>query len=236
MAWKFNRGSARRKLLIWLALLCGCGQKTGTVEQLKPGVKRAKTLIRSGKLDEAEEICRGLLQQDKSLAGTWADLAYIQTLQGKFRAAEGSAQKAISVDPSLAAAHATLGLALFRGGKGEVRALEALKTAIRLNPRLAEAWTTMGVIHYAMDDLEIAQTKLEAAVGLAPRLPEAHFNLALVYEALARTRGGGGTRERKDALKSYGAFLALEAGPDEKRAMARRSVERLKAQIKRDER
>jgi Flp pilus assembly protein TadD len=235
MACKKQWGRAT-KILVWLALLAGCGSKSTAPKPRKPDLDRAKSLIRSGKLQEAEAIYRGLLAQDDTSANAWADLAYILCLRGDFGPAVRAANQAIQADPEMAEPHAALGLALFRTGGSEIQAVQELETAIRLNPRLAEAWNTLGAIYYARGDLEVARAKLEAAVGMSPRLPEALFNLALVYEALAQRKGRRGLPERNEALRSYGKFLALEAGPEKQRAAARQSAARLKQRIEQDER
>jgi tetratricopeptide (TPR) repeat protein len=169
-----------------------------------------------------------MLEEDAGSAIVWAELASVHSRMQDHKLAEEAARKALRVDPKLAEAHATLGLALYRAGADDERAIGELREAVRLDPGLAHAYTTLGLIYFRRGELQRAQRELSAAIGLNAALPEANFNLAMTFEALAARKGARGNNEREEARRYYRRFLELGTGsPPRHRDYARQALQRL---------
>ena len=220
--------------LCLLAAVCllRCAQETSNAEQPKEDYARARALLEQGRWAAARKALQALVDRDDANAVAWADLAHVHYRNQHYGKAVVAARRAAQIDPTLAEAHATLGMALVRqsGRSGPGRGNEpiaALERAVQLKSDLAEAWSALGAIHLQRGDLRAARKELTAAIGCRPTLPEANFNLALVYEELDR-RKPGKAMARAQALLYFEKFLALEDGPAALRAHARNAVDRLK--------
>ena len=131
--------------------------------------------------DEALPIFRGLAAEND--ADGWYNLGAILLRRGAFLDAADAFRKALSVDPSMAAARHNLGLALVRGGRLE-EAITELREAVRREPDSEGATYTLGVA------LLIAQDRRGAA-ECARRL-EATGTVSSVAMA-GKLRGAGAT-------------------------------------------
>lgn len=101
-------------------------------------------------------------------------------------------EKAVTLDPNFAAAHAALGSAYQRRASGfepqnrqwEEKAFAAVQKALQLDPNLAEAYVARGLLlssptnHWAY---ERSVQQYRHALELNPSLTEAHHQLANVY-------------------------------------------------------
>jgi Flp pilus assembly protein TadD len=180
---------------------------------------------------EALLAYKNLIASDDDAALLWAELAYVHCRLGEYGPAVRAANRALELDPDFAEAHATLGLALHKGGSSRSRARQALKRAVKLDPGLATARCSLGCLYFEKGELELARTELSSAVGLDANLPEAVFNLALVYDRLAADKRGGGADERREARRYYRRFLELADGPPLLREHAREAIQRLDAAL-----
>jgi tetratricopeptide (TPR) repeat protein len=93
------------------------------------------------------------------------------------------------------------GLALFQRG-GYVAALAEFTEAVRLNPRLATAYTNRAAVHYQLNKLEEALADLDAALRQAPNLAA-----ALSWRGRIRARLG----DHEHALVDLDRAIALGA-------------------------
>lgn len=78
-------------------------------------------------------------------------------------------------------------LALLRGGQLEV-ARELYEEILRTDPRDAEAWCALGVVHGMQERFDEAVRCAERALALRPDYAEAYSNLSAAHEALGRYR------------------------------------------------
>jgi tetratricopeptide (TPR) repeat protein len=132
------------------------------------------------------------------------------------------------LDPSNAAMHHMLGIALMRSGLDPAEdaadeAVHAFEAAIRLDPQLAGARAELGKILLKRDDVTGAIRQLEQAVALDPDNAAPAYSLAQAYRRTGQT-------ERAQALLSRVSQLnAQERGDDPDR-----DVRRLVVRIVRD--
>ncbi len=141
--------------------------------------------------------------------------AYDWFAEGTLREARGGAdadaqaaacyEKALALDPGLAAAHTNLGgVAHRRGDAAEARA--AFERSLALDPDQVEARFNLANLILEGGDLELAVAEFRRVLQIAPDFADAHYNLAVALERL------GGRAQARAHLEKY---LALDHGdPD----------------------
>ena len=132
--------------------------------------------------------------------------SYLEYLKGRARlqetvsresleAAKGHFERAISLDAKNAAAYsgladATRGIAWYyegeRGTRWEKTTREMTARAIELDPNLAEAHASMGLLHWDELDYPAAERELRRALAINPSYSPGHFWYAVILEDLGR--------------------------------------------------
>jgi len=125
--------------------------------------------------------------------------------QEKLDQALASYQKALDLDPGLAAAHTNLGNLYYRLGEHS-EALRCYEDACALDPDQPEARYNLANILEDEGDLDLAIAEYRRVLVLAPDFKDAHFNLALTLE-----RAGS----RVQAMHHWERFLELVEGSGE---------------------
>jgi TolB-like protein/Flp pilus assembly protein TadD len=128
--------------------------------------------------------------------------------------AEAASRRAMELDPGLAQAHASRGLALSLSGR-DAGADTAFETAIRLDPKLFEARYFYARHCFARSQLEKAARLFEEAAQVRPEDFQAPLLVAQVYEKLDRPSAAMEARRR--GLRNVEEHLALN--PDDARAL-----------------
>lgn len=108
-------------------------------------------------------------------------------------------EKALSLDPGLAAAHTNLGAIAYRRGKLET-ARHSFEAALAHDPDQPEARYNLASLQFESGDIELAAAELRRVVQGAPQFADAHYNLAAALERL------GSKRQAREHLER---FLAL---------------------------
>lgn len=172
-------------------------------------------------MDFAAEMFRHALDIDPDYASAWAGLAncaaysyiYIERADSQRELAESCSQKALELDPDLAEAHASRGVALSAAGRAN-EAEAAFERALCLDPSLFE-----GAYFYARHCLaagkpEMAIQFFEWAAVLRPEDFQAILLVAQVYHSL-------GVEDEAERARRKGLALVeqrLEHDPDDVRA------------------
>jgi Flp pilus assembly protein TadD len=99
--------------------------------------------------------------------------------------------------------HATLGTVYFMQGRYD-EALVELETALKLNPKNAEAHCYKGICAATKGSQGVARHELEKALSLDPNLTDAHFNLAVLF-ATQQPPDKDGARRHYTRAKELGA-------------------------------
>jgi tetratricopeptide (TPR) repeat protein len=89
-------------------------------------------------------------------------------------------REAIQLDPGLAKAHHSLGMAL-RGKNQLTEAISALKETVRLDPRNATAFADLGDTLQENSDLDGALTAYQASLALVPNSALVRNNLGYIF-------------------------------------------------------
>jgi serine/threonine protein kinase/Flp pilus assembly protein TadD len=139
---------------------------------------------------------------------------YWDSSEDNINEAEAATRKALELDPDLAEAHASRGLALalskdFAGARTE------FETAIRLNPKLYEPYYFYARTSFQQGDLAKAAQLYEMACQANPDDYQAPSLLAPVYKSLGRDAEADASRRRALQL----AEKHVELHPDDARAL-----------------
>jgi adenylate cyclase len=128
--------------------------------------------------------------------------------------AEVASRKAVELDPELAEAHVSRGLALQMNKKYE-EAHEEFERAIRLNPKLFDAYYFYARLRYQRGELAEAAQLYEKACWANPEDFQAPMLLGQTYFGMERKLEGEAVRQR--ALRTIEKHLELH--PDDARAL-----------------
>lgn len=133
----------------------------------------------AGRVDEAERICRRILQSEPAQPDALHLLGLIAGQRGDFDKAVALIQQAIQGRPDGAGFHLNLGVTLIKVRRTH-EALETLRRAVALAPDHGEAQYNLGVASYLTGDPEAAIQALNSAYNLGRRTSN-----TLVYAWLA---------------------------------------------------
>lgn len=157
--------------------------------------------LSSGRLREAEKICRSLLASDPEDAACLHMLGVIAYQTNHLQAAEELIRKALARRPDSPDSHCNLGLVLQAMGRRE-EAAACYRQALALVPAHVQALNNLGNVLLAMGQGEEAIARFEQALRLKPQDADAHNNLGRALQAVHRTA---------EAEVSYRRALELNA-------------------------
>jgi len=172
--------------------------------------------------DFARQMFTRAIEIDPSYARAYAGVAdchsylymYWEASEANLQAADDASRKALLLDPGLAEAHVSRGLAISLGKRYDEAEIE-FQTAIRLDPKLYEAYYFYARAAFQQRKLEDAARLFEQASSVKPEDFQAPQLLGMVYIALGR---------KAQALESnrrawQHAEKHLELHPDDARAL-----------------
>jgi type II protein arginine methyltransferase len=136
-----------------------------------------------GRLDQAEERCRAVLDRDPTHAEANHFLGAIRFQQGKTEEALAFLKRAAASPGATAEMHNHFGAALTKLGRKE-EAIEAFERAVAINPAYAEALNNLGVLYREKEKTGLALNAFRQAVALKPDLLEAQANLSSSYRGV----------------------------------------------------
>ncbi|MEM9553641.1 MAG: serine/threonine-protein kinase [Acidobacteriota bacterium] len=145
-----------------------------TNREYREGMALLSRVDIDGNVERAIEHFEDLVQKRPNMATAHAGLARALWYQGRvtkeqkrFQEAVHHASRAVELEPLLAAAHVSLGLASL--ARTPESALEAFETALRLDPFAAHAYMGLGRLHEeVLDDQDAALAAYEKAVDVRP--------------------------------------------------------------------
>jgi len=162
--------------------------------------QQADSLIKQGKLQEAEEIYRRLIATGKTNHKVFGNLGILCGMQRKFDEAIELFKQALQVKSNNPSAHNNLGILLKE--KGDLNgAINSYKKALIFNENLPDTHYNLGVALQERGDLTAAINSYKKAIKLNPNHTNAYNNL------------GASLKEQGDssaAISSYNNALKLE--------------------------
>lgn len=138
-------------------------------------LQQAVAAYQGNDLNRAETLFRTVLQIAPNNCDALHLLGLVHADSKKHDQAIQLIQRAIAINPRIAAFHANLASSL-RALHRYDEALKSIEQALRLNPRLPEALNTRGNILRVLGRLDEALGSLDSAIHLLPGFHEAHDN------------------------------------------------------------
>jgi tetratricopeptide (TPR) repeat protein len=172
--------------------------------------------------DFARQMFTRAIEIDPSYARAYAGVAdchsylymYWEASEANLQAADDASRKALLLDPGLAEAHVSRGLAISLGKRYDEAEIE-FQTAIRLDPKLYEAYYFYARAAFQQRKLEDAARLFEQASSVKPEDFQAPQLLGMVYIALGRKAKALESNRRAWQC----AEKHLELHPDDARAL-----------------
>lgn len=174
--WMPNPANKSEQEVLTADLLEGAKSIAANEEMLNTMVGRAHQLYRSGDAVKAESLYRQVLNFDENhvLANNLLGLLCLQ----KQRPGEAVSfiEKALSVSPKDAQAHANIGIA-YRNLNQLEHAARHFRESLLLEPNNAEPCNNLGGVFMALGHVRDASICFKRALTIEPGLAEVHFNL-----------------------------------------------------------
>src|SRR5882724_242322 len=148
-------------------------------------VAEAASLLKAGKLDEAERILRSVIVTTPRSPDAHNLLGMVLDQREQFKAAEQEYREALRLNPSLISPLANLGVPLARTERSE-EAIHAFETVLQKVPDHPQATLNLGLQYVARSDYARAMPLLERARQLGLDRYEARYNLGLSLFYLKR--------------------------------------------------
>ena len=145
-------------------------------------IAAAGKLCNSGKLDQAENICRQVLKARPNMADAHNVLGVILHRRGQIDDAIASVRKAIKLNATAPNYFANLGEMERVKGHLDVAAA-ALTRAVKLNPGSAQALNNLGIVHYDRHEFAKAEQTYRRSIAIDDNYAEAHNNLGNALRA-----------------------------------------------------
>ena len=155
-------------------------------------------LVKAGRSTEAVALARRVLVLAPDDPDRHFTLGLAQSEQDVDEAI-GSFRRTLALAPRHALARYNLALVLKRADQLD-EAIDELHRVIEVAPR-AEAYYTLGVIHWHRGDVDRAVTALRAAIALEPRYADAHYTHGAVLHARSDRSGAADALRRALALR-----------------------------------
>ena len=145
----------------------------------------AQTLLRQGRLAEAEQRYRAALRIDPDHGDALQGLGLVCLQSGRFDEAVDRLREAAARNPRSAAVYNNLGITLVAAQRFE-EAADAYKRSIALEPRLPETYNDLGMTLMWLGRGEEAAAEFEKALALKPDFVHALGNLGEALGSLGR--------------------------------------------------
>lgn len=158
-------------------------------------LKQATDLHSAGKLVEAEEVYRELLDAGFRRADIKHLLGVARVQQGAVEDGVALIKEALKAKPRAATVHNHLANALMQLHRHE-EALGHYRKALALSPKLADVLSNLGNVLLVLGEVEGAVKACEKALRISPKLAEGQLNLSLALDARGSLKEAVGACDR----------------------------------------
>ena len=195
-------------------------------------VARARALVAESPTDPDRYFTLGLAQSEQDIDGAIVsfrralelaprhtlaryNLALVLRRADRLPEALAELERALAIEPR-PEAHYTMGVIYWHQGDLD-RAAAALRAAIAIEPKYADAHDALGNVLKARRDWSGAAASLRRAIALRPRAPASHYTLALVLQSSgdepgARAEFAEAERLRRTAELEHSALMTTSVG------------------------
>ena len=136
----------------------------------------------AGRLVEAEELCRQVLQQQPDCVEAMNLLGIMAYQKNKLEESISYYQNILTIQPDHYKAHNNLGNVLQAQGKLDA-AVNSYQQALAFKPDYFEACSHLGNVFHEQGKLQEAIASFQQALSLNPNYPEAYNNLGNVFQS-----------------------------------------------------
>jgi len=180
------------------------------------------SMIRANLKAGRVELADSILEQALSVDTSNPELHYLRgkRLLEDQRLAEALAEfrKAVDLDPDYAEARMELGILLLAGAN-YAEALAQFQVVEKLAPKLVEVQLALGDAYRTNKQWDKAKAAFDKALRMKSTLPEAHFNLALMYMTAGAEFPGldllGALAKAKEELGTYRSQMGSKLKRDD---------------------
>jgi len=137
---------------------------------------QAIALINQGRLQQAEEIYRELVDDGSNNHIVYGNLGALLQMRGDPQNAAACFRNAIKLNPSYPNTHNNLGVLLKEQGDLNA-AITSFRTALQINPNHPDAHNNLGNALLQLGNLDAATACFEKALQIKPNHPDVHNNL-----------------------------------------------------------
>ncbi|MFH1190147.1 MAG: tetratricopeptide repeat protein [Candidatus Omnitrophota bacterium] len=197
----------------------------------KPGFIAALIYTSLGRFEDAQKEYGEIMRLAPGSIWALSSLADIYVLQEKMAAAAEVYEKLIEREKESDLLYFNLGIIYSRIGKLD-KGIEALKSAIVLNPRYIEAYIGLGVMYGMKEDFDAAALNFEKALEIDPENASIYRHLARLF--LKAKRYGDALRqcetivkldpEDADAYVEWADIHIIEKRPDQAIAVLEKAL------------
>ena len=148
-------------------------------------INQAITAHQEGRLEEAEQLYRSILENQPNNLIARKNLGILQFNLGRFNEAEANYRKVIELKPGYIDAHYGLGIVLKSLNKLD-EAKVSYEKAIKLKPDYLEAHYNLATTLTDLGKFNEAEANYRKVIELKPDYAEAHNNLGATLQILGR--------------------------------------------------
>lgn len=143
-------------------------------------IGKAAFLSRTGKDEEAVNVFKEVLAQDRNMIDAWALLARSFTKLEKWKEAIEAYKKAIELNPKNPTLIFQMAKIFDTLGDYE-RALENLELALKMKPDMGRAYALKAKIYFYRNDIKNSLMNIEKALSINRELPLPYYLKGLIY-------------------------------------------------------
>ena len=158
----------------------------------------ARLLFSNSNIEDARNSLRKAVKLDPEYTEALVMLAGLEVQSENYLEAEICSRKAVQQDNSMIVAHMILGDALSSQGKFE-ESLVSYSTAIKLQPGLQSAWSSIGTIHLQLGEIDAAEDALNKALSLNP--DDVHTQIYLLRILIERSQYSDAINQLRTMIK-----------------------------------
>jgi tetratricopeptide (TPR) repeat protein len=166
---------------------------------LQQTINTAEKFFSEGRIDEAEAVCLGILEETRTDAKALCLLGLIRHQQGKNQDAVELLRQSVQEAPDFVGAHNHLGAILITMDRGR-EAVESLQKATAIQPKFVAAHSNLGNAFHSAGELEEAEKSYRTALTLDPKNVQANVSLGNLLRH---------TRKPDEAVKYFSAAIAI---------------------------
>ncbi|NEQ40719.1 MAG: tetratricopeptide repeat protein, partial [Okeania sp. SIO3I5] len=153
-----------------------------TVNNYQKLLQTAVEKYKAGNVEEAEEICHLIIQEQPDFAGAFEILGLFAQKTGKTNLVITSCRKAISLNPNNEQTHLNLAIALKKHQEFNTAIVHNQK-ALSIKPNYVEAWHNLGDIFKEQGEITEAIRCYKKALSIKPNYPDVYQNWGNIEKA-----------------------------------------------------